>query len=137
MPLNFGAREDSWESLGQQGDQASHLKEISTEYTLEGQILKLKLLYFGHLMWRVNLKQNKTKTLMLGKTQAGGEGMTEGEIVGWHHQLNGHEFEREAWCATVHGVTKNQIWLSDQPRRHVLLSLGGIPDGFSFYIFLF
>ena len=60
MPLNFGAREDSWESLGQQGDQASHLKEISTEYSLERQILKLKLLYFGHLMRRVNLKkQNK------------------------------------------------------------------------------
>ena len=48
------------------------------------------------------------------------KGMTEDEMVGWHHWLNGHEFERapgagdgqEAWHAAVHGVTKCQIWLS-------------------------
>ena len=46
--------------------------------------------------------------------------MTEDETVGWHHRLNGHEFEqtqivkdREAWCATVHGVAKSQTRLSD------------------------
>ena len=46
--------------------------------------------------------------------------MTEDEVVGWHHQLNGHEFEhrelvmdREAWHAEVHGVTKSQTRLSD------------------------
>ena len=47
--------------------------------------------------------------------------MTEDEIVGWHHQLNGHEFEQapgngegqEAWCAAVHGVTKSRIQLSN------------------------
>ena len=47
--------------------------------------------------------------------------MTEDEMVGWHHQLNGHEFEklgetvkaREAWCAAVHAVTKNWTQLSD------------------------
>ena len=45
--------------------------------------------------------------------------MTEDEMVGWHHQLNGHEFEqasgvgdREAWRAAVHGVTKSQTRLS-------------------------
>ena len=43
---------------------------------------------------------------------------TEGEMVGWYHQLNGHDFvqtlgNREAWHAAVHGVTKNQTWLSN------------------------
>ena len=50
----------------------------------------LKLQYFGHLMQRTNSLE---KTLMLGKIEAGGEG-TENEIVGWHHRLNGHEFEQ-------------------------------------------
>ena len=49
------------------------------------------------------------------------KGITEGEMVGWHHQVNGHEFEQaprvgdgqEAWRAAVHGVTKSQTWLSN------------------------
>ena len=45
------------------------------------------------------------------------KGMTEDEMIGWHHWLNGYEFEmgkdREAWCAAVHGVTKSHTWLSD------------------------
>ena len=63
----------------------SILKEISPEYTLEGQMLKLKFEYFGHL---------------IGKDPDAGKdgrqekkGMTEDEMVGWHHRLNGHEFE--------------------------------------------
>ena len=70
----------------------SILKDISPEYSLEGLMLKLKLQYFGHLIQRTDSLE---KTLMLGKIEDGeGEkGMTEDEMVGWHHRLNGHEFE--------------------------------------------
>ena len=64
----------------------STLKEISPVCSLEGLMLKLKLQYFGHLMWRADSFE---KTLMLGKEE---KGITEDENVGWHHRLNGHEF---------------------------------------------
>ena len=55
-------------------------------------MLKLKLQYFGHLMQRTKFFE---KTLMLGKIEGGEEqGTTEDEVVGWHHRLNGHEFEQ-------------------------------------------
>ena len=93
----------------------SILKKINPEYSLEG--LKLKLQYSGHLMQRTD---------SLEKTDAGKDGrqeergMTEDEMVAWHHQLNGQEFEqslgddegREVWRAAVHGVTKSQTLLS-------------------------
>ena len=63
----------------------SILKEINPEYSLEGLMLKLKLQYFGYLMWRTDSLE---KTLMLGKI----EGTTEDEMVGWDHRLNGHGF---------------------------------------------
>ena len=56
----------------------SILKEINPEYSLEELMLKLKLRYFGHLMQRTDSLE---KTLMLGKI----EGITEDEMVGWHH----------------------------------------------------
>ena len=68
----------------------SILKEISPGCSLEGMMLKLKLQYFGHLVWRVD---------SLEKTDAGRDwgqeekGMTEDEMAGWHHRLDGHEFE--------------------------------------------
>ena len=62
----------------------SILKEISPEYSLEELILKLKLQYFGHLMQRTDPLE---KTLMLGKIAGRREG---DEVVGWHHQLDGH-----------------------------------------------
>ena len=69
----------------------SILKEISPEYSLEGLMLKLKLQYFGHLMRRADSLE---KTLMLGKIDSQEEkGMTEDEMVGWHHQLDGNVFE--------------------------------------------
>ena len=68
----------------------SILKEISPEYSLEGLTLKLKLQYFGHLMWR-NDSFEKTDA---GKDWRSEEkGTTEDEMVGWHHRLIGHEFE--------------------------------------------
>ena len=52
----------------------------------------LKLQYFGHLIQRTDSLE---KTLMLGKTEGRREkGITEDEMVGWHHRLNGHEFEQ-------------------------------------------
>ena len=70
----------------------SILMEISPEYSLEGLMLKLRLQYFGCLMGRTDSFE---KTLMLGKIEGGRRRgwMTEDEMVGWHHRLNGHEFE--------------------------------------------
>ena len=68
------------------------LKKINPEYSLEGLILKLKLQYVGHLMWRANSME---KTLMLGKIEGKMEkGAAQNEMVGWDHWLNGHEFEQ-------------------------------------------
>ena len=53
-------------------------------------MLKLKLQYFGHLMRRVDSLE---KTLMLGGIGQEEKGMTEDEMAGWHHRLDGHEFE--------------------------------------------
>ena len=69
----------------------SILKEISTEYSLEGLMLKLKLQYFGHLMWRTDSLE---KTLMLGNIEVGRRRRRTDEMAGWHHRLDGHEFEQ-------------------------------------------
>ena len=67
------------------------LKEVNPEYSLEGLILKLKLKYFGHLIQRA---RSLEKTLMLEKAEGQEEkGTTEDEMIEWHHQFNGHEFE--------------------------------------------
>ena len=63
--------------------QPVHPKGDQTGCSLEGLTLKLKLQHFGHLMRRVDSLE---RTLMLG-------GMVEDEVAGWHHQLDGHEFE--------------------------------------------
>ena len=73
----------------------SILKEINPEYSLQGLMLKLKLQYFGYLMWRVNSLE---KILMLGKIEGKRRrGEAEDEMVRWHHQLNGHESEQTPW----------------------------------------
>ena len=72
----------------------SILKEISPGCSLERLMLKLKLQYFGHLMWRANSFE---KTLMKDWGQEE-KGTTEDEMVGWHHQLSGHGF---GWTLAV------------------------------------
>ena len=70
----------------------SILKEISPEYSLEGLLLKLKFQDFGHLIQR---SDSLEKTLMLGKIEGRGERKAiEDEMVGWHHRINGCEFEQ-------------------------------------------
>ena len=81
MRIPWDAKRSNW----------SILKEISPEYTLEGLMLKLKFQYFGHLMQRTDSLE---KTLMLGKTEDRRRRGREDEMVGWHHQFNGHEFEQ-------------------------------------------
>ena len=67
----------------------SILKDISPRCSLEGLMLKLKLQYFGHLMWRTGNDSDAGKDWRKEV-----KGTTEDEMVGWHHWLNGHEFEQ-------------------------------------------
>ena len=120
MLLNCSPREDSWESLGQQRrSNQSILKEINPEYSFEGLIWSWSSNTLATWLWRAySLK----KTLMLGKNWRQKEkGVTEDEMVGWHHWLSGHEFEqtlgqsrgqRSLACCS-HGVAKSRTRLSD------------------------
>ena len=101
----------------------SILKEINTGYSLEGLIMKLKLLYFGCLIGRANSLE---KSLMLGeiedKRRRGRQRMD--EMIGRHHWLHDMSLskhremvkDREAWWAAVHGVAKSRIQISDWTR---------------------
>ena len=77
--------EDPWTA---RRSNQSILKQISPEYSLEG--LMLKLQYFGHLMQRVESLEKTDAGKDWGQEE---EGTTEDEMAGWHHRLNGHEFE--------------------------------------------
>ena len=104
----------------------SILKGVNPEYSLKD----------WHYSWSANLWPPDVKSWLIRKDPDAGKdrrqeekGMTEDEMAGWHHQLNGHEFEqalemvkdREAWHAVVHGVAKSRTQLSNWTTTNIVL----------------
>ena len=120
MLLNCGVGEDSWESLGLQGDPTSP----SWSRSVLGVHWKNWC-----WSWNSNIWPPHVKSWLIGKDPDAGRDWgqekketTEDEMAGWHHRLDGHEFEwtpgvamdREAWHAAIHGITKRRHdWVTE------------------------
>ena len=141
MLLNCGVGEDSWESLGLQGDQPVHPKGDQSWLFIGRTYVEPEI----PVLWPPDVKSWLIwKDPDAGKDWGQEEkGTTEDEMVGWHHRLNGHGFGwtpgvgdgREAWRAAIHGVAKSRTrlsnWTDGRIRKLVYLTTqNGLTSGF-------